>query len=285
MTLAPLIVFSDLLTKRGVSLKTARLLRHDKRGLAHWSRSRSHFASYASYQLAAKSPYAKAETAFQFLPGPALQDDCQTGLFVGAHRILDRWPWDGVRLPSLHDPCVPEDPGRQDLEAFDLEWLTEWDDLAGRILVRWGSPAATRSWSQWAQGSDKEVLELRISAASPPFPGFDAFTTTLDDLLTLPQSWREALGAVAGVYVLTCPDTGELYVGSAAGKEGFWQRWANYAAAGHGGNAILAKRGQRNYRVSILQIASTLMSSEDVLAMESRWKVKLGSRAHGLNAN
>lgn len=282
---SPLIGFCELLTKRGVGLKTARLLRHDRRGLEHWSRSRSHFASYASYQLSAKSPYAGAETAFQFVPGPALPDSDQTALFIGAHRILDRWLWDGVRLPCLHDPHVPEDPARQDLEAFDLDWLTDWDDLAGRILVRWGPPASTRSWSQWANSNDKEVLELRMSAASPPFPGFDALTTTLDEILTAPQSWREALAAVAGVYVLTCPDTGELYVGSATGREGFWQRWVSYAADGHGGNVILRKRGRRNYRISILQIASNLMSGEEVLALERFWKFKLGSRSHGLNAN
>ncbi|WP_180897326.1 GIY-YIG nuclease family protein [Martelella soudanensis] len=42
---------------------------------------------------------------------------------------------------------------------------------------------------------------------------------------------------------------------------------------------------QRDYQVSILEIASPEMSAADIIAREGTWKEKLGARAHGLNAN
>jgi hypothetical protein len=281
----PLFWFSEIVARRGGSVERTRIVRHDRRGLAHWSSGEDRFEGFASYQSLKNSPFNGAKFVFQFVPGPPLPGGEQTALFVGAHRILDRWVWDGTRLPRLHHPDFAEDATRNGIEAFDLEPLSDWRDLSERVLVRWGPAASTRSWSQWLKKNDKEVLEFRLKAAQPPFPGFDAFSTTFDELPFLPQSWRETLAAVAGVYVLTCPDTGDLYVGSATGGEGFLQRWLTYARDGHGGNIILKKRGRRNYRIGVLQIASTQMSPDAVLALESCWKHKLGSRAHGLNSN
>ena len=62
-------------------------------------------------------------------------------------------------------------------------------------------------------------------------------------------------------------------------------RWDEYAANGHGGNQLLQRRGQANYAVSILEVASSEMSPDEIIGRESVWKDKLGSRAHGLNAN
>ena len=44
------------------------------------------------------------------------------------------------------------------------------------------------------------------------------------------------LSAVSGVYLLVHPESGKLYVGKAVGTEGFWGRWEQYVASGHGGN-------------------------------------------------
>jgi hypothetical protein len=93
------------------------------------------------------------------------------------------------------------------------------------------------------------------------------------------------LAAVRGVYLLTCPRTNEQYVGAAHGGDGFLGRWLGYARSGHGGNVGLKSRDPSDYRVSILEVAASSASVEDILAMEARWKDKLQSREMGLNRN
>jgi hypothetical protein len=88
-----------------------------------------------------------------------------------------------------------------------------------------------------------------------------------------------------GVYIITCPKTLEQYVGAAYGSGGFLGRWRAYAQSGHGGNVVLKARAPSDYRVSILEVAGSLASMDEILALELRWKLKLGSREMGLNKN
>ena len=75
------------------------------------------------------------------------------------------------------------------------------------------------------------------------FPGFNSVLLSNAKLKTVVreniESWRAALGNVAGVYVITDNSTGKQYVGSAYGGDGIWSRWCAYAKNGHGGNAEL----------------------------------------------
>ena len=94
-----------------------------------------------------------------------------------------------------------------------------------------------------------------------------------------------ALRAARGIYLLTCPRTGEQYVGLAEGAGGFWQRWQDYYRTGHGGNIALKSRELSDYQISVLEVAGSAASSDDLYKMESRWKKKLQSREMGLNRN
>jgi hypothetical protein len=105
------------------------------------------------------------------------------------------------------------------------------------------------------------------------------------------ESWKTALSNVGGVYLITDTMTGKCYVGSATGEGGIWQRWADYANSGHGGNAKLQKLLDvdcdycSNFQFVILEIADTHTSVEDILQRESHWKNVLCTREHGYNAN
>ena len=106
------------------------------------------------------------------------------------------------------------------------------------------------------------------------------------------ESWRAALSAVAGVYLITDTYTGNLYVGSATGDGGIWARWFQYAVDGHGGNVelrqLLAREGplySRHFQYAVLEIADTHAGVEDVIRRETHWKRVLCSREHGNNAN
>jgi hypothetical protein len=119
----------------------------------------------------------------------------------------------------------------------------------------------------------------------PRFPGFLNFIQPLSRLASVPQNWIAALRCSRGVYLLTCPKTKEQYVGSATGEEGFWGRWQDYVLTGHGGNQGLKSSEPSDYQVSILEVAGTSATTDDVLTMEGRWQAKLQSREMGLNRN
>ena len=151
-------------------------------------------------------------------------------------------------------------------------------DYKGRILINWG--ANTKSWLQNATTS-KEVIEIRKQAVDPPFPDFMAFNNPLNGLGAIPSSWQSALASVKGVYALTCNKCGKVYVGKASGERGFWGRWLDYIADGHGGNQEMKRHDhQSDYHVSILEMAG---SSQDIDKMEERWKKKLLTVKFGLN--
>ena len=155
--------------------------------------------------------------------------------------------------------------------------------LAGRLVVDWGP--GTRAWIQRADNQDKVVLEIRRAFQEPEFPGYQNFVEPLSRIASLPLSWEQALLASRGVYLLTCVRTREQYVGAAPGEKGFLGRWRHYLDGGHGGNVGLRSREPSDYRVSILEVAGSAATTEDILRTEARWKEKLQSREMGLNRN
>ncbi|WP_027234500.1 GIY-YIG nuclease family protein [Leisingera caerulea] len=278
--------FNEFLQRIGLDPARTRLLRHKKgESVAAWRRGRERaFGCFASFQTLNNSPYNGNVThACHFLPGPGRPDQSHTALFLGTTRILGRWRWDGNRMPAIQDAEVIEgERGNEDVEAFDLEWIEPGHDYSERMLIHWGRNA--RTWSQWAGEQPKDILEIRLTAQEPPFPGFSAFLSRISEIQKFPASWLNALSSVGGIYLLVA-DNGDQYVGSAAGQDGFLGRWCHYAANGNGGNRLLIERGHRDYQISILEVASPDMAAADIIRRESFWKDKLGARAHGLNAN
>ncbi|MFD0858971.1 GIY-YIG nuclease family protein [Roseovarius aquimarinus] len=278
--------FHEFLERCGLDPARTRLLRHDARGSGSWRRGPDAFLCFASIQTQANSPYrGDPSHACHFIAGPVLNGRA-TALFIGATEVRNRRPWDRREPPLAQDAEVlaQERSSPDALDLFDLTWCPACRPYVERILIDWG--AGTRSWSQWAHGKHKDILELRLDAREEPFPGFARFHEHLSSLRFLPQSWQGALASVGGVYLLATPD-GRQYVGSAYGTGGFWGRWSVYASNGHGGNRELTTLAadQRDFQVSILETASPDMSPTEIIAREAAWKEKLGARAHGLNAN
>ncbi len=272
-----------------VDLRKARLLRHDHSGLRFWRRDPAWFEHWASFQIVgSNSPYNECHWAFQFVPA-ALPEGAQGALFVCAHRVGDRWLYEGMnarRQPrkvkgECFEGIYAEQPG---CEAFDLHRLHAFDVFCERILIHWSDTShGTRAWSQWWYKT-KPIVELRSRSVEESFPGFRDFTVSIDEIDLLPDSWRSALASVGGVYLLVCPETGLQYVGSATGAEGFLGRWSAYAKDGHGGNKHLKARKRRYaYQIHILELASPEMSERDVLLREHAWMRRLGTRVHGLD--
>ncbi len=176
---------------------------------------------------------------------------------------------------------------------YELEPVQGYDDLIGRLVIEWG--AATRAWHQWL--SEKAVIEILPKGQVKPFPGYLDFVLTFDEMSQMikhPDAnrvWHQMLSGVAGVYLVLDTRTGQQYVGSAYGKDGILGRWKNYAATAHGGNIDLKTMRKDNrlrkedLSFTILRTLPTTLTQKEVIAAEQLYKLKLGSRAHGLNLN
>jgi hypothetical protein len=170
-------------------------------------------------------------------------------LFVGIYENK------GVKkaAPGLIDPI--SDKNVAGLNFYDLVLIPKLKEYCGRLIIEWGP--GYRSWVQLARKNEKTIVEIHRAAHEPLFPGFLDFYERLNKLAAVPAFWRAALSAVAGIYLLTNPDTGKQYVGSAQGLGGFWGRWEQYAASGHGGNRRMQDIPAADYQVSVLEVASS----------------------------
>jgi hypothetical protein len=169
------------------------------------------------------------------------------------------------------------------VDIYELTLDERLNDLAGRLVIAWGD--GERAWLQRADRQNKVVLEIREAFREPDFPGFARFISPLSHVQRLPVAWVMALSSSRGIYLLTCPRTREQYVGSATGAEGFHGRWLSYTRDGHGGNVGLKSRDPSDYQVSILEVAGSAATVDEIIAMEGLWKQKLQSREMGLNRN
>jgi len=183
---------------------------------------------------------------------------------------------------------------------YRLQERQSCSEFNGRLIVRFDRPGRQPylDLDNWAdQISVSEILQERLSIGE--FPGFKAVDLAKVELEIIvkhePESWRTALSSVAGVYLISDTTSGRLYVGSAYGEGGIWQRWCTYMAGGHGhgGNVELKKLFQDEggpertnaFRFSILEIADVHATTNDILGRESHWKKVLLTRDHGLNSN
>lgn len=260
-----------------VDLARTRLVRHqDRRALTGrtphdlWVAGDDRFERYQRIQ--SKDRFDGVEWLVSFVATPLDET-----LFVGIYRIAGV----GMAPVGMVDPVGGHEVGGFFLYEMDLaEALANY---RGRILVDWGP--ARRVWVQRPDRQDKQVVEITRRVKEPPFPGFAPFTWPIRELPSVPTSWRAALSAVTGVYLLTCRLTGKQYVGSAYGAGGFWTRWEEYFRTGHGGNEGLKLAPGNEYQVSILEFASSTLGIDGLMQMESRWKDKLLTREYGLNRN
>jgi hypothetical protein len=177
---------------------------------------------------------------------------------------------------------------------YDLERDSDFDDFRDRLIIDWGSGTLA-----WVQNLDnKPILEiLPPGRRLAPFDDYLEFSLTYSQLKYLFENeeahrdWRVPLSAVAGVYLILAQTSGELYVGSAYAESGIWGRWRQYANSGHGGNIKLQEllkshpQYPEQFRFSVLQILPKTMAREEVLQREVLYKLKLGTRATGLNSN
>src|SRR6266567_420152 len=176
---------------------------------------------------------------------------------------------------------------------YELSKASGFEDLEDRVVIDWGD--APLSWHQ--RYRDREVVEILPAGYVMDWPGYQNVLLPLADLKAIfanpsaNRDWHHRLSSVAGIYCILHSVSGEMYIGSAYGKDGIWGRWRCYAETAHGGNQLLRKRCENvlgypdDLVFSILQTLPSSSTKEQVIAVESGMKNKLGARAFGLNAN
>jgi hypothetical protein len=267
-----LISFNAILEHESIDPKGVQLVRHKdsraEKGRSPYALWRSDPAALDLYQsIQSKARFVVGAHVATFVVSPAGET-----LFVGLYTVRGVGSVPG----GVVDPVSGEDVSG--LHLYDLVLDDRLADYRGLLVVDWGK--GFLAWVQKAGKNDKRILEIRRKVVNPPFPGFTDFRHDVDTIESIPESWKEILSAVKGVYVLVCKDTGKLYVGSAKGDESLWGRFAQYAANGHGGNVELKARGSKPYQVSVLEVAN---SGHGIERLEEAWKRKLLSREFGLN--
>lgn len=180
---------------------------------------------------------------------------------------------------------------------YNLEYLGGYEDLVDSLIIDWG--LSTRSWHQHLKQGDKDktVIEIKQKGYTKAFKGFLDFILDYEELCQIVKNpmankeWHTMLSSVAGIYLIVDSQTGNQYVGSAYGKEGILGRWKNYVANGHGGNKELkelcssSSSYPKSFQFTILHTLPKSLTHKEVIAYETLFKNKLGSRAFGLNLN
>ncbi|SMF61741.1 hypothetical protein SAMN06295910_0734 [Allosphingosinicella indica] len=274
------LTFNGLLAEHGLSPKGVRLLRHAKRQgaagmspLQAWRDDRPRFEAYQSTQPAKDRAFFDAPYWASFVAFPPRET-----MFVGLYRIAKG----EERVPAFDCPLTARQVPEGQIDRWATQPHPDFMEFAGKLFIDWG--AGTRSWGQRAERRNKPILELRRDDHEETYPGHTAFLRQLSEVEALPPSWVAILRSSRGVYLLTCPATREQYVGAAFAQGGFHERWVQHA--GRQGDAIAFRsRAPSDYRVSILEVAGSLATDQDIIVMEQRWKAKLQSREMGLNRN
>lgn len=209
--------------------------------------------------------------------------------FIGVYQVLGESPCTSTHVPAR---CPYPEWRTESKYYYRLKYEPQYEDLAGRVVIDWGTGAL-----QWAQHlRNKAVVEIFPKGRTlEPFTDYLDFSLSHDELKqlfsqpTAHRDWQSSLSAVAGIYLILAEQSGDHYVGSAYGSDGIWGRWQQYASNGHGNNVMLRQlvtsdgRYPGSFRYSVLQVLPKSTKPAEVIRWENQYKMKLGSRAIGLN--
>ena len=280
----PIIGILDLLGLYGsLNPRTTKLVRHlDTRFDLRDVQRQGWIETYQSFQN--KTVFDRCEHIVSFMGLSGARAE-----FIGVFNVTGRRAGRRTILP----PGCLRAPWQNGRYFYELHRVPGYEALENRVVIDWGR--GTLAWHQRAR--NKPVLEVRPPGfLTAPFEDYLDFTLTYRELRHLfahapaNREWRARLAAIAAVYLILDSRTGHQYVGSAYGAKGVWGRWAAYAANGHGGNARLKALVRRKgypdaLTFSILQVLPRTTARSEILALESRFKAKLGTLATGLNEN
>lgn len=190
-------------------------------------------------------------------------------------------------------------------EVFDgvgyrLKLMDDYIDYRKRLIIKLERPIGrdiyNKPYAAVQRDLNPEVYELAPSTKLGAFPGYSNVLLNHNDLQVITKmeapEWKMALTSVKGIYCITDTSSGKLYIGSASGEGGIWQRWSAYGNVDNltGGNKTfeeLKKRGADyiidNFTYSILEIFDMRTKREDIIRREEYWKRVFQTVRWGMN--
>ncbi len=269
---------NTILQEAGFNPEKVFLLRHEDKRVRSgqlyqtWKSAPRDFETYQNTQKW-ENRFPEGSSLAAFVVGPEGET-----LFVG---MYDVWKLTRIDGP-FDDPLVGKLPA-EDRSLHETKHSDRMQEYEEKLVIEWGP--GKRGFRQLAHKQNKVVLEIRAQPKDEPFPLYINLLRRLRDLRSIYPSWRVRLEERKGVYLLTFDD-GMQYVGSATGEQGFWQRWCDYLANGHGDNRVLVhdRKDARDALVSILEVSGSAQTERDIINQEMRWKQKLGIRAKALDS-
>lgn len=207
----------------------------------------------------------------------------KTARFVGCYKCND----------AIRDTVLDNGKSRDRIRFPNMERLSFMDGYIDRLFVEWTNPTA--NYGRFIEEGNNvihAILPSKDRSIGPlpknffeihlPYPLLKKLFENPNDN----SEWKNYLKSRCGVYYIddtSDPENGR-YVGSAYGAEGFWGRWAMYAAK-KDGNKDFYGREYEMFVFSILWETLPNTSLETVIAVESEFKITLGTRVKGLNNN
>lgn len=206
----------------------------------------------------------------------------------------DKWLFAGVFIVK---GCHKKKDISRELYIYETEEIGGLTHLVGKAIIHWDKKFRAHSLIGKTWEKDLKIHEIRNQRmAIRDFTGYNNVSLKFNELciivnLEIP-SWKSPLSHIFGIYLITDLKTGKLYVGSAYGDKGIWQRWSEYTSNPHGGNKrlelIIANKGKeyaQNFQFSLLEVCNPNSSDDYVIQREQYWKSVLGSQEFGYNDN
>lgn len=184
--------------------------------------------------------------------------------------------------------------------GYELTLQDEYKEYRKRLIIKLektiGRDTYNKPFENVQRDFNPEIYEVSPSTKLGDFPGFNNVLLSHKDLqLIIKQEapeWKKALTYVKGIYAITDTSNGQIYIGSATGENGIWQRWSSYADVNDltGGNKTfveLKNNGAEyiidNFTYSILEIFDIKTRKEDIIHREEFWKRVFQTVKFGMN--
>lgn len=216
--------------------------------------------------------------------------------FIGLYKVGEIKEKVSKNFPNINnDPSIFVQ-GNEYFYYKDMKKSSELEIFEDRLVIDWGRAAL--SWHQWFNKGEKKVYQILPKGFFKEFPGIKNIVLDFKELQKLIENgdanleWKTTLSSIKGIYAILdnhSKNGKNLYIGSAAGKNGIWQRWEEYSKTGHGGNLILKdildedinKDRTKYFQFSILESLPISTPIEEVIRVEELYKKKLKPYLNG----
>ena len=229
------------------------------------------------------------------------QKEHHNTFFAGTNYILSFW-YEGkiaefLGAYHLGKPIADEindkitGKPRKRLQFPQMKSINFLIEYKNRLFINWTNPSA--NYGRWIESDKYHVHSIKpgkdncIGNLPRDYFQIRLEYKKMQKIFEYPadnEEWLYYLKNRSGVYLILDVSTGEQYVGSAYGFEGFWGRWGAYAVQGDG-NVLLKGKNYDNFQFTILWETLNTTIPNDILNVESEIKKNLGTRVFGLNNN